>query len=179
MRGVLLDADAVLCLHSLQLLERVVPLLASVRRVVLTEYVARRELNALSARIGALLDAGHVSIEPLMKGTPAATRYRELQRSHDKGESECVAWALEVEPRPLFVTRDQGATRLAEAHGVPVTDVMGAVVEACETAGLSRDVARSALALWDDKEQQRCRPSPYHGFDATYAARLAQRAAWA
>ena len=97
-----------------------------------------------------------------------------------KGKAEAIAWALDAPPAtcPLFVTRDDGARRFADRNRVPVTDVMGVVVEACIVGGLDRDAAAQALSIWDDRGQQLCRPSDYAGFDATFAERVAARAAY-
>lgn len=181
MRPVLFDADAFRCLHGLKLLDAVIDALAPHARVVLTGYVAQQELNLLAARVQAFELRGALSVLHVLKGTPAAKRYRELQREADKGEAEAIAWALEEprETRALFVTRDNGARKLAERHRVPVTDVMGIVVEACEEGGLDRKVAAGRLAVWDEPDQELCRPARYAGFDVTYAERLEQRRAWA
>ncbi|HEU4409319.1 MAG TPA: hypothetical protein VFS43_28935 [Polyangiaceae bacterium] len=188
MRAILLDADAFRCLHGLKLLDVVLEALASRTPVVVTEYVARHELSLLGLQVTRLEAAGVLSVRQVLKGTPAGQRFREFQRAAargelaaDKGEAEAVAWALDEpwEGRALFVTRDDGAQKFARGHRVPVTDVMGVVVEACEVGGLAREVAASALAGWDDPEQQLCRPARYAGFDAAYAERLEQRKAWA
>lgn len=180
MRPILFDADAFRCLHGLKLLDAVLDALAPHARIVLTEYVARWELNLLAPRVQGFEQRGALSVERVLKGTPAAKRYRELQREADKGEAEAIAWALDQprESRALFVTRDNGARKLADSHRVPVTDVMGVVVEACEVGGLDRKLAVSALAVWDEPAQELCRPTRYAGFDVTYAERLAQRATW-
>jgi hypothetical protein len=81
--------------------------------------------------------------------------------------------------RPLFVTRDADATRFALEPQVPVTDVLGAVVEACLLGGLDPQVARQALVVWDDPKMQLCRPARYLGFDDEWTKREAARGAWA
>jgi predicted nucleic acid-binding protein len=185
-RPVLFDSDAFRCLHGLRLLDAVCAALAPHTTIALTEYVARHELNLLAREVDRLEKAHTIRVQPLLEGTPAAQRYRAFQRVPergerlpDKGEAEAVAWALdESHPtRPLFVTRDEGARRFAHRNEVPVTDVMGIVVEACLAGGLDRDAAAQALAVWDDRGQQLCRPADYAGFEATFAARVATRAA--
>lgn len=180
MRAVLIDCDAFVCLRGLGLVGPVVEALARVRPVAITEYVARHELSDLQAVVSGFEHEGKLCVHPVTKGAPAFATWRELRSDgHDKGEAELIAWALHAPETPLFVTRDGPATRLAIARRVPVTDVLGIVVEACETGGLDVGGARSALAIWDDKGQQRCRPHPYPGFDAGYAERLKLREAWA
>jgi predicted nucleic acid-binding protein len=187
MRPVLFDSDAFRCLHGLRLLDVVCAALAQRTSIVLTEYVAHHELNLLQRDVERLERAGTLRIERLLKGTEAATRYRVFQRPParggrppDKGEAEAIAWALDALPpgRALFVTRDDGARRFASEHGVPVTDVMGIVVEACIACGFDRGAAAQALSVWDDREQQLCRPSDYVGFEGTFAVRELQRVTW-
>jgi predicted nucleic acid-binding protein len=186
-RRVLFDSDAFRCLHGLRLLDGVCAALAQHTRIVLTEYVARHELNLLQREIDRLERSCTIEIVQLVKGTEAARRYREFQRATakgerppDKGEAEAVAWALEDPPetRAIFVTRDEGATRFARLKGVPVVDVMGIVVEACIVGALDRAAAAQALAVWDDHGQQLCRPADYAGFDRTFAAREHERTRW-
>lgn len=180
MRPVLIDCDAFICLRGLGLVEHVVRALAGVREVALTEYVARHELSDLDRLVRLLEGQGKLVVHAVTKGQPPFATWKELRgEGHDKGEAESIAWALHVSTIPLFVTRDGPATRLAIARRVPVTDVLGIVVEACEVGGFDREAARSALAIWDDKGQQRCRPHPYPGFDAAFEERVRQREAWA
>jgi len=174
-RTFLFDADAFRCLHGLKLLDPVLDALCGHGSNVVTEYIARHELNLLSSVVDLYEKAGTLSIERVVKGTAAGVRYRQLQRTADKGEAEAIAWALEASSSTLFVTRDKGARDLAIAQGVAVTDVMGIVVEACELAGMDRELAKSCLAVWDDPGQQLCRPNPYPGFEQTYAERVQQR----
>lgn len=187
MRPVLFDSDAFRCLHGLRLLDVVCAALAQRTRIVLTEYVAHHELNLLQRDVERLERAGTIGIERLLKGTDALARYRIFQRptarggrAADKGEAEAVAWALSApsSARALFVTRDDGARRFADEQGVPVTDVMGIVVEACIACGFDRGTAAQALSVWDDREQQLCRPSDYVGFEGTFAVRERQRVMW-
>jgi len=177
-RSFLFDADAFRCLHGLKLLDPVLEALRPHGANVLTEYVACHELNLLAGVVDLHAKAGALLIERVVKGTPAGVRYRELQRIADKGEAEAIAWALEASSSTLFVTRDKGARVLAIARRICVTDVMGIVVEACELAGMDRELAKTCLAVWDDPGQQLCRPNPYPGFDRTYAERTHQRT-WA
>ena len=124
MRKVLLDSDAFRCLHGLRLLEAVCAALAP---ITLTEYVARHELSLLQRDVARLEAGSVIRIEPLLKGSEAAQRYRAFlrspekgERAPDKGEAEAIAWALGEPPatRPLFVTRDDGARRFAERSKV-------------------------------------------------------------
>ncbi|MBX3183448.1 MAG: hypothetical protein KIT72_03220 [Polyangiaceae bacterium] len=177
----MLDADAFRCLHGLKLLDLVLSALARMTSVSVTEYIARHELNLLSREIGRLESSGLLRVEIVIAGSAAGKRFREFRRVADKGEAEAIAWALDFasEERPLFVTRDKGATRFAQEQRVPVTDVLGAIVEACELGELAPEVARQALVVWDDPQVQLCRPAQYTGLDAEWARRVSSRAAWA
>lgn len=180
MRPVLLDSDAFRCLHGLRLLDSVCAALAPHTRITLTGYIAKHELNLLQREVDRLSRTGMVHLQDVIRGTEAFRRYREFQRACDKGEAEAIAFALD-EPRPtraLFITRDDGARRFAEQKSVPVTDVMGLVVEACLVGGLDRSVAAQALSVWDDRGQQLCRPADYDGFDKTFSAREIRRLEW-
>lgn len=188
MRTILLDANAVFDLNGLKLLDVVLGALAPRTPIELTGFVARTELNVLSPYIERLEGQHVLSVRHVVRGTPAGKRYREFLRAItqrelrvDKGEAEAVAWALDQpwESRALFVTGDVGAQEFAKSHQVPVTDVLGLIVEACEEGGLDREVASEAVAVWKDPRQQLGRPARYAGFDAAYAERLEQRKAWA
>ncbi|MDO9018072.1 MAG: hypothetical protein Q8S73_10215 [Deltaproteobacteria bacterium] len=181
MRAILLDADAFRCLHGLRLLDATLRALRPDRATFMTEYIARHELNLLDAEVTRLEAVGAVTIVPVMRSSEAGRRYRDLQRRADKREAEAIAWALD-EPRAsraLFVSRDDGARRLATEERVPNTDVMGLLVEAALTGRLERTTLREALAIWDDRGQQLCRPADYEDFDRTFAKREQQRLTWA
>ena len=181
MRAILLDADAFRCLHGLRLLDATLHALRPDRATFMTEYIARHELNLLDAEVTRLEAVGAVTIVPVMRSSEAGRRYRDLQRGADKEEAEAIAWALD-EPRAsraLFVSRDDGARRLATEERVPNTDVMGLLVEAALTGRLERTTLREALAIWDDRGQQLCRPADYEDFDRTFAKREQQRLTWA
>jgi hypothetical protein len=60
-----------------------------------------------------------------------------------------------------------------------VTDVLGAVVEACLLGGLDPQVARQALVVWDDPKMGLCRPARYLGLDDEWTKRESARRAWA
>lgn len=178
MRSILLDADAFRCLRDLRLLRPLLTGLAKTHGVHLTEYIARQELNQIQADVTSLEAAGLLSVPPLFKGSSAQLRYRQFQRERlaDKGECEAVAWALDAPPgqRPVFITRDRGATQFARSQGVPVTDVLGVTVEALRHGHTDRELLRTALACWDDPQIQICRPAGYRTFDLELDDRIAR-----
>lgn len=177
MRRPLLDADVFRCLRDLNLLDALAATLAP-PGLLMTEYVARHELSLVDSDVRRLEAAGALEVARLLKGTPEVQRYRSLQREADKGEAECVAWALGVEAasRPVFITRDGGAERFARSKGVPVTDLLGLVAAAIRHAGLPEDTAREHLAVWHAPAIQLCRPRDYPGLDAALAERHASEA---
>ena len=139
--------------------------------IVLTEFVARRELNSIQSEIDGLENKRALEIKAIARRDQM---FRELtKRGVHKGEAEAIAWILSErrDSRPLFVSRDEGAVRAARANKVAATDVMGLVVEATVSGVISIEQARGALAVWDDRSQQQCRPADYKGFDRTFAHR--------
>ena len=168
MRGILLDADAFRCLRELGLLEPLARSFSKSSYVACTEYVARMELSAVARDVTGLEQAGHLQVHPVKRGTPEFERYRVLCRQGDKGEAEAIAWALEkrLADRPVFVTRDNGATRLARQQGVPVTDVLGLTLLAVLVAAVTEVDASTALQPWEVERTGRCRPTLYEGVQA-------------
>lgn len=181
LRPVILDADAFLALRSLGLLDPVVRGLAAHTRVVVTGYVGRRELSTVAAVVTAFSNDGVLAVEALEKGSPAQQTFLKFKRAiaqHDKamkrvdlGEAECVAWALHIEPTPVFVSCDVGARSFADRHRVQATDVLGLGVVAVHLGVLSEAELRERLAPWDSPDQFVCRPKGYTTFDELFSAR--------
>ena len=137
----------------------------------MTEFAAKHELNSIQAEIESLDSKGAVEIKAIARRDPT---FRDLiKKGVHKGEAEAIAWILSQRKalRPLFVSRDGGAIRAARTRGVAATDVLGLVVEAIDSGIISKEQARSALVIWDDRSQQICRPADYQGFDRTFARR--------
>lgn len=173
------DADALICLRSLSFgsppLSLLELLAASCCKrsdpIVLTEYIARHELNALDSEITALEHGKAIVVLGVVGNDPT---YKELRKKGvDKGEAEAIAWMLSQPKtaRPLFASRDTRAIRAARTRGLSATDVMGLIVEAIISNVVSTDQARLALDVWDDPGQQLCRPANYSGFDKTFDQR--------
>ena len=55
---------------------------------------------------------------------------------------------------------------------------MGIIVEAVLAGKVSRDHAKAALDVWNDRAQELGRPPNYRGFDEEFAAREAERRTW-
>ena len=180
MRPLLLDADAFRCLRDLGLLRPLLEGFAPPPGVHLTEYIARHELTQRQADVASRESAALLSGHPLGEGASAQVRYRQFQKDRlaDKGECEGIAWALDAPPagRPVFITRDRGATLFARSQGVPVTDVLGLAVEALRRNLTDRETLRSSLARWDDPQIQICRPAGYRSFDLEVDERLEREA---
>lgn len=176
MRDVLLDADAFRCLRELGLLEPGLRAAAPRGRTHLVQFVARHELSLVSQTVEALEKNGLIVIESVLAGSEAGRLFRKLMKEgHDKGESESIAWASGVpqEDRPVFVTADRGATRLARDNRVPVTDVFGLVLAWVELAGLDRQLVADALTSWDQPHSGRCGPKGWAGFEHALRERRA------
>jgi len=137
----------------------------------MTEYVARHELNSIGVEIERLESQGAVEIKAVPRRD--ATFRGLIKKGVHKGEAEAIAWILSLRKdlRPLFVSRDERAIRTALSRGLGATDVMGLVVGTIEMGIVSREQARSALIIWDDRQQQLGRPSDYQDFDSTLARR--------
>lgn len=173
-----LDADIVLCLRSLQVLDAWVRAAAASEPVVLTSYVARHELHTIGQDVGSLEAAGLIEVQAVEVRSEAGKAWRQLVKTGvHKGEAEAIAWCLQipVERRPTFVSIDVGARRTASQRRVAAEDLMGFVVELVERERLVREEVEQVLSIWEDPSQQRGRPSDYTSFADTYARRLAIR----
>lgn len=181
LRPLAIDADAFLALRSLALLNPLVRGLAAHLRLIVTEWVNGHELSAVRGDVGALVSAGALHIEPVTKGTGAADAYREFKkliarrdksmRRVDLGEAETVAWALHVDPKPVFVSCDAGARAFAERHAIRTTDVLGVGVAAVRLAVISKGELADRLSLWNSPAQFVCKPAGYTTFEEFFSAR--------
>jgi predicted nucleic acid-binding protein len=139
--------------------------------LVLTELVARKDLNPLSVEITSLEAGGKVSVKALLTSDPHFRRLRK-QGVHP-GEAEAIAWALSQPKaqRPVFISNDRGARRWAEQERVPTGDLLDLLIEHVDRELLSKEEMRTALAPWDDRRQQQCKPKDWSGFERTFAVR--------
>jgi predicted nucleic acid-binding protein len=178
-KPILFDADAFLCVRKISLLRLLEAAPSSQQQWLMTEYVARHELNTVAQEILAFEQRGRLKVEAVaVRGSSAAARFKQLRVDGvDKGEAEAIAWAMGLDPaeRPLFISNDRDARAVGRANAVPSGDVMDLVVEMIVSDVAPKDLVREAVAVWDDKRQDLCRPGDYQGFEATYARRLALR----
>jgi predicted nucleic acid-binding protein len=142
-------------------------------------YPAHVELNPLQQEILTLRARGKLVVHDVVKKSPAGELMKKLvKRGVDKGEAEAIAWAVETlapADRPLFISVDFNARRHAAEHQLVALDLMGAIVEWVEDGLLTRARAVELTVIWDDRAQERGRPSDYITFDHTYAQRLVAR----
>jgi predicted nucleic acid-binding protein len=142
-------------------------------------YPAHNELSTIQREVELLSSSGRLEIHEVVWKSPAGVLFKALRRSGiHKGEAEAIAWAVENHDRatrPIFVSVDRGARECAGANKVIAVDMMGAIVEWCEEGILDRELVRKATEVWEDRAQERGRPSDYAGFDHTYAQRLSVR----
>ncbi|WP_424674320.1 hypothetical protein [Candidatus Binatus sp.] len=139
--------------------------------ILLTEYIARHELNSIQTEITACENQGSVTVVGLSAANP--TYKSLLKRGVHKGGAEAIAWILaqSSDLRPLFVSADRGAIRAAKNQKLSATDVMGLIVEAIAAKVLSIDQARSALDVWNDPGPGVGKPPDYEDFDETLVRR--------
>ena len=115
-----MDADAVICLHSLSLLRLIAE--RGAPQLIITEFVARHELCALAALLSPMERSGQVSVRPLSARDPNFKRFR--RDGADKGEAEIIAWYLQSPSsgRPRFISNDRKARTLARAEGIHIKE---------------------------------------------------------
>lgn len=180
-RPVVVDADSFLAIRSLGLFPELVGGLSKRTRILLTGYVAHHELSDVYQDVQALVADGVLSIEEVVKGSDAYTRYRSFKerkkqrepdmRMVDLGEMECVAWAVGQPVPPVFVTCDSGARAFATRHRVPSTDVFGLGAAAVRLNLLGRELFADRVSPWDSPAQFTCKPAGYGGFEDEFEAR--------
>ncbi len=175
----LIDSDAFLAMRTLGLLSELCLRMPTDQPLLMVGHAAYIELNPLQEEIAALKNRGSLRVHEVIMKSPAGQRLKDLKKAGvDKGEAEAIAWAVETHKRherPIFVSVDKGARRHAMANQMVAVDMMGAVVEWVEEALLDRVTAIKLTVSWDDRAQERGRPSDYDTFDCTYDRRLKVR----
>ena len=164
---VLLDADALLAVRKLSLLEAMIAAGSSNVCMRMTEYAARHELNSIGREVQDLVSKGCLFVDGVKRRSDADRLYRKLVHDGvDKGEAEAVAWAVHFKHAELvFVSVDRRARDAAEAHRILAADIMDLCVLLIDRAEVSADLLRQKLSLWLDREQQVGRPSDLVPFD--------------
>ncbi|MBK7585280.1 MAG: hypothetical protein IPI67_34465 [Myxococcales bacterium] len=171
------DSDAFHCLRKLAFgkttLLSVLMAHPAIRPIVMAGHAAHHELNSVQVEVSKYEREGALIVRSAKAND---SEYKRLRRETHKGEAEAIVLirALERAQRPVFVTRDAQATATAQAEGLRVTDVFGVVVELIQLQALSLDDASVALAPWDDRSREICRPRDWNGFDATLRLRQAR-----
>lgn len=173
-----LDADAWLILRGLecgdhQLIDVLLNARPPTPPALLTEYVARHELNSIQSEVLAAAKDGKIELRYVRAADP---KFRQLKQSGvHKGEAETIAWLTSLgrdERRGLlYVARDQGAVDCARAHSLEVTDIFGVIVDLLALGEITDDAVAVTLSVWDDKTQQRGRPKDWDGFETTLGRR--------
>lgn len=169
----LLDADAFLCLRKHDLIDILIA--APKVELLMTGFVARRELNSIETHIKEMECSKALTVYDVRTKSPEFDRYRSILRTGvHKGEAESVAWAIEKTTgatRPVFVSLDVRARKMAAANGLKSLDVFDLMV-VMERRGLCKlpDI-RSRLGGWDDDPHGFCRPPGFTTFDETWRKR--------
>lgn len=175
----LIDSDAFNAMRSLGLLPELCARLPADQPLLMLGYPANVELNPLQREIAALKASGKLVVHDVVKKSLAGERMKKLIRlGADKGEAEAIAWAVETferPERPIFVSVDVNARKHAVNNQLVAVDLMGAIVEWVEEGLLERARAEALTVVWDDRAQERGRPSDYVTFEHTYAHRLEAR----
>lgn len=167
-----LDADAFHFLRKLGLLADLLALArAQPAKVVLhtTAYVARHELNSLSAEIDALEREGVLQIHRVATGTPTFRLFRELQQDYDKGESELGAWIATERPDVILVSCDAEVPRMAKKLKFRALDLGQLAVVLVMDGLLSQPHMEDRLSPWANPHVGLGRPAWW----TTLAAALA------
>ena len=177
----LLDADSVIHLHSLWLIDALCSALqARVIEAHCTRYVWEHELANLRAVRDRLASAG-VTVHALTPRSPAGETFKRMLRErgslgrNSKGEHELIAFAQHAGIPITLVARDDGARGVAASHGISAMDVATFICELVCLGALAEAVARDAVAPWDNPQAGNGRPRGYGGFDAMMAAWRARR----
>lgn len=175
----LIDSDAFLAMRALGLLSELCLRLSPDQPFLMVGHAAYIELNPLQKEISSLKSRGLLVVHEVVVKSAAGQRLKELKRAGvDKGEAEAIAWAVETyerHERPIFVSADVRARKHVAANQLVAVDMMGAIVDWVEEGLLDRATAIKLTVVWDDRAQERGRPSDYDTFDRTYAHRLVAR----
>lgn len=173
----LIDADAYLCLRKWGLLQLLLRMAGKVT-IVLAGYVAHHELNDIQSELEEHQKSGTISVQDVKARTQAYRHFRELQnKGADKGEAESIAWAngLPKASRPLFVSQDVHARRLARENGLEAVDMFDLAIHLHAFGLVEKSEVQSLLASWDDNPHLACQPSDFAKFDETWSRHLSAR----
>ncbi|WP_143177304.1 hypothetical protein [Cystobacter ferrugineus] len=177
----LLDADSVIHLHSLGLIDAICAALQlGMIEVHCTRYVWEQELTHLRSVRERLVSAG-LQVHVLTPKEPAGQTFKQMLRErgnpgrNSKGENELIAFARHAKSSITLVARDDGARSVASSHRIQSMDVAAFICELVCLDALPEAVARDALAPWDSPHAGNGRPKGYNGFDPMLATWRSKR----
>ena len=174
----LIDTDAFLCLRKWDFLILLRHLQGEVA-LAMTGYVARHELKDVQDEVASLEECGLLVVHDIKVRTPGYVRFKKLlKKGADKGEAESVAWAQELpsgNPKPVFVSQDGRARRMAKHCGLEAVDMFGIMVQLHELDLVAKCDVQARLASWDDNSHLACQPKDFTRFDDTWQKRVTSR----
>lgn len=174
----LIDADAFLCLRKWDFLTLLCHLHGRIA-LAMTGYVARHELKDVYDEVASLEKGGLLVVHEIKVRTPGYGRFKKLlKKGADKGEAESVAWAQELpsgSEKPIFVSQDVRARKLAEHCGLDAVDMFDLMVQLHELGFVQKCDVQSRLASWDDYSHLACQPRGFTKFDDTWHKHVASR----
>lgn len=168
----LVDADAVIHLHSLGLVDVLCQSLQAGKLALhCTRYVWEQELSALSATRASLVQAG-LQVHTVAPNSAAGETFKKMMRDrgnpgrNSKGENQLVAFARHAGFPITLVARDDGARRLAGSRGVRALDLAEWLCELVCRGALQEEVVQEHLRPWDNPYAGNGRPKDFDGFDS-------------
>jgi hypothetical protein len=161
----LLDADAVLALRSLSVLDLLLELARQKKlSLSLMEWVRDHELSDLRP----FLDGKpELSIERIVKGTPSWDTQRKMRKEGkaDKGEIEAIAWATtQKDTKDIrFVSVDSRARHFASANHLTPLDVRDLCCDLVIGGMVEEATMAQRLVPWDERTTGMGKPPDYRG----------------
>lgn len=170
MPAFLLDADAVIHLHSLSLIDAVEAALRAGRiELHCTQYVWEHELVHLREVRERLVAAG-LTVHQVGFGSPAGALFRQLLKERgnpgrsSRGEVQLVAFAAHAGFRLSLVAQDAGARALGGKHGIESLDLAGFLCELVLLEAVERGLVEQRLVVWENPGAGNGRPRGWDGF---------------
>ncbi len=165
----LLDADTVIDLHSLGLIDALSAGLTTKAVVACcTRYVWEHELSALEP-VRRKLERAGLAVHEVAPKSPAGVTFRDLLKERgnpgrsSRGELNLIAFATHHDQPLALVARDEGARRAASRHGLPAIDLGDFICDLVLLGCLVPGSAREAVACWDLPDAGNGRPRGFAG----------------
>ncbi|WP_167594393.1 hypothetical protein [Corallococcus coralloides] len=178
----LLDADSIIHLHSLGLIESLCSALQAKQiEAHCTRYVWEHELSTLQA-VRARLTAAGLQVHTLQPQSPAGKAFKQLLKErgnpgrNSKGEHELIAFAQHEPVSITLVARDDGARKVASSYRISAIDIATFICELMALGALTESAAREATSCWDNPQAGNGRPKGYAGFDSLLTSWRSRRA---